>query len=563
MIDGDLSVSSNIFPIQKFNTSVYITEGHDPEFNVKILFGQSAELLNELSFNIARKDLKFEGEMITPFKEYSSVRFTGYLVEQGQTGVYKASGNVFKNMLPHSFEGDVTLYKNLPTQADFVIKDLIGSNTILHYNLEFEDMKRTIKTKISKDDDFISFESMFYIQNLMDWAYNIRILSSKTELNELMLSTALTPFAESKYESSFEMITPWPTYFIDSVNVSSVLKLHSTDGNFKLIYQISQLKGSSGFSWKWIHRQLRQDYQLNVFTENQDKSKSFSTDIGYLNTAKFPTDARFSVDVNSVWALKSTAKFDVKNLKNMSLIYELHLPVPVKSRHKLAATYMGQEFPPKIEEGSHADFQMIYDNELFMADVKAVTNIKTFSNIKNQFSLEWGAKNELSKIVSDLNLEPVNDKIECRWEVLTPYVIDEKTFKLYTKYFTQDVFKIVHVTMHAPQSRKITVGDVAFADFSNMKGSVNCSLPIFNLTWFDLNFDFDSHGQESAKFIKATWPENHALLDSKSTFVDQKKHKKWKGTIKTELPLHTMHNLQIIYGLEVSFTHEINRSLVN
>lgn len=530
---------------------MFITEDQEPEFNIKILYGKSINALDEFKFNIAKRKLNFEGELITPFKEYSNLRFNGFLVEQTQPGTYKAKGSVFKNMLPHSFEGNVTLFKNLPVKADLVIEDSKGSNAVLNYKLDFEDMKRSIQTKVSKDDDFLSFESELYIQHLMDWAYNIKIQSSKEEMNELMLSTTLTPLSKTQFESSFEMMTPWSNHFIDKVNVSSVMKLNSNDGDFKLFYEISNLTGSGGCSWKWIQKNLKQDYQVKIFTEKKDKSKHFSTEISYTNSSKTPADLAFMVDVNSIWILSSKTKLDIRNAKDLSLSYDLNLPAPVASNHKVVATYRGNEFPPTIKPGTNADLHVGYENEAVLADIKAKTTLTTFSDMANQMSLEWGAQKKTSKLDSDFKLQKVDEKTECSWELMTPYYADEKTLDLKANYQTQDVFKILHTTIHLPESRQITVGDVAFADLTNMKGSVNCSLPIFNLTWFDVNFDFDAHDEESAKFIKATWPDNYALLDSKSTFVILKNHKEWKGTIKTELPLHTKHSIQIVYGLEV------------
>lgn len=551
VIDGDFSIASNIFPLQRFNSSVFITENQDPKFRIQILYGKSADLLDELKFSIAKNDLNFEGELNTPFKDYSNVRFNGVLVARDQPGTYRAKGNVFKNMLPHSFEGDVMMFKNIPTQADLVIKDSKGSDAKLSYNLNFEDMKRTIKTSVSKDDDFISFESELYIQTLLDWAYNVKIQSSKVELNELMLSTTLTPLTKTQFESSFEMMTPWSTHFIDKVNVSSILKLNGNDGDFQLQYEISDLAGSGGCSWKWIQKLLKQDYQLKIFRENKDKSKRFLTEITLTNSSKTPTDFSFIVDINSLWKLTSKARFDVRNMKDMSLTYDLSVPGPVESNHKLVAHYKGHKFPPKIEPDSSVDFHVGYDNEAVIADLKTRGSIKTFAEVANRMTLEWGGKNQSSKIDSDFKTQKPDEKILVSWELTTPYYANEKSLDLKANFFTQDIFNIVHATIHSPESRQITVGDVAFADLTNMKGSVNCSLPIFNLTWFDVNFDFDMQNEESGKFIKATWPENHALLDSKSTFLNQKNHKEWKGTIKTELPLHTKHNIQIIYGLEV------------
>lgn len=537
--------------MQRFNTSVFITESQDPKFNIQIQYGKSAELLDELKFSIAKNGLNFEGELITPFKDYSNVRFSGVLVARDQPGTYTAKGNVFKNMLPHSFAGDVTMFKNIPTQADLIIKDSKGSDAKLSYSLNFEDMKRSIKTAVSKDDDFINFESELYIQNLLDWAYNVKIQSSKSEINELMLSTTLTPLTKTHFETSFEMITPWSAHYIDKVNVSGILNLNDTVGDFKLHYEISNLTGIGGCSWKWVQKLLKQDYQLKIFRENREKTKTFSTQISLFNSTKTPTDVAFFVDVNSLWVLTTKARFDIRNTKDMSFNYVLSVPGPVKSNHKLNAHYKGHDFPPRIDLDTSVDFHVGYDNEAVIADLKTQGSIKTFAEIANKMTLEWGAKSQTSKLDSDFATQKVDDKIDCSWELSTPYYADEKTLNLKANYFTQDIFKIVHATIHSPESRQITVGDVAFADLTNMKGSVNCSLPIFNLTWFDVNFDFDTQNEESGKFIKATWPENQAVLDSKSTFVNQKTHKEWKGTIKTELPLHTKHNIQIIYGLEV------------
>ena len=236
------------------------------------------------------------------------------MIEREQPGSYKAKGSVFKDLLPHSFEGDVTMYQNLPTKAELIIKNAIGSSdTTLDYSLSFEDMKRSIKTKVSQDNNFISFESELYIQDLLDWAYNIRIRSSKHELNELMLSTTLTPLSKTQFESSFEMITPWSTHLIDKVNVSSQLNLKGGEGDFKLLYEVSKLAGSGGCSWKWLQKQLKQEYQLNVFNEKRDKSKIFSTEIKLTNSSKTPTDFTFNMNINSIWALSSKGKLYNKN----------------------------------------------------------------------------------------------------------------------------------------------------------------------------------------------------------------------------------------------------------
>lgn len=551
VIDGDFGISSNIFPIQKFNTSVFITEGQDPNFKIHILYGQTLDQMNELKFNIAKTDSKFSGEIVTPFKDYSNLRFDGVLVKLETPGNFKTKGKVFKNLAAHDFEGEVSLFKNLPTKATLNFRNLEDASTTLDYSLKFDDLKRSIKAVIMKDQQFLSFESELYIADLLDWAYNVKVKSSKDDLKELMLSTTLTPLSKTQFESSFEMITPWPDHYIDKVNVSTVLRTSGTDGDFKMFYEISKFGGSGGCSWKWLQKVLKQDYQVKVYTTKKDKSMLFSSEIGFSNSTRTPASFNFDVNVDSLWLLGSKATFDIRNVKDMSFDYQLTIPEPIKNKHTFVGHYKASNFPPKFEPGAAADIHIGYVSDKVVGDIKASGSIKHFKDITNSIVLEWGQQSATQSVNSNFKLLESDAKVNCDWELKTPYYSDENTINLNANYQVQDIFKIVHTTVNSPASRLITVGDVAFADLTNMKGFINCTLPVFNVSWFDVNFDLDSQDGVTGKFIKASWPGNYALLDSKSSFIQQQGQKEWKGTIKTELPLHTKHNVQIIYGLEV------------
>lgn len=300
VIDGYLSVTSNIFPIEKFNTSVYISEGMRPKFDVQIQYGREHGTMNQIKFLISKNENSFEGEALTPFKELKTISFVGNLIEDSQPGAYKAKGKLFKDTINYDFEGDVKLQRNFPHHADLIFTNENGQSK-LNYIISVDDFKRSIKANLSKDNDFVNFESELFVQDLLDWAYNIKVISSHKDINELKLSTSLTPIPKNQYEASFEMTSPWREYSVDKINVSSVVNMNPAEGSAKLFYEVSQHSGNSEYSWKWVDKQQKQNYELKVLMKSNDTGKHFNTEFSFVNPQKAPADVSFSIDINSLW----------------------------------------------------------------------------------------------------------------------------------------------------------------------------------------------------------------------------------------------------------------------
>lgn len=551
VIDGYFIVNSNIFPIQKFNSSVFISKDTQPRFDIKIRYEDSKKIDQEVKFVIAKKGSKFEGEIAAPIKEISLIDFRGEIAEQ--SGAFKVKGKLFKDAIPYDFEGTVGFTNNVPSHAEIVIKNDIK----IKYDMELENSMHLITANVSQNDKFVSFESRLIIETIVDWAYNVRILSSREDLNELKLSTSLTPEKKGKFVGSFEMMTPWKSHMIDKINISSETNLNVNDGSTKMSYEISKFRGNAECAWRWLQKQGKQDYMMKIATNSLDSDKNFKTEFSYLNPSKSPADVAFSIDISSIWMLSTRAKFDITRgasiAQDMFLVYDLSLPKPIESNHHIEANFKGSSFPPRFEENSHSDCMVSYSTSDFIAQLKAKGKIETFSTMNNLLTLEWGNSSRANKIGSDFSLQKIDEKSICKWELLTPQNIDEKTLIVNANYNSHDVFKILHADINYPESNQVVIADIAFADMQNTKGAINSSLPIFNMSYFHVDFDFDSikEQEKSVKFIRATWPDNYALIDSMSTYKNNSNHQAWTGAIKAEIPLQTRHNIQIIYGLEV------------
>lgn len=544
IIDGYFSVSSNIFPVNKFNSSVFISEGQNPRFDIQMRY-EINEKENEVKFLIVREGETFKGEISTPLSEISDASFTGVIIEQ--SGAFKVKGKIFKEAAPYDFEGTVGFLKNIPSQADLIIKN----NIKINYNLKHEGSTRTITAKVSQNEKFMILESELFIESLLDWAYNVKILSSRNELNELKLSTSLTPENKSKYATSFIMETPWKAYLIDKINISSEINLNPVDGDVNLFYEISKYQGDAGCIWKWLQKQSKQDYVFKIFTNSTDKN--FFTEFSYLNPENSPTDVTFAVDVNAIWMLNTKATYQ-GSANDMSLIYDLSLPKPIEGDHHIEGKYIGSSFPPRFEQNSNSDCMISYKSSASFASLKSKGKIETFSIMENFMALEWGNSKQTNKIGSDFSIDKINEKSICKWELLTPQSTDEKTLVVNARYDGKDDYKVIHADINYPEFDQVVNADIAFADMQNAKGAINSSLPIFNMSWINIDFNFDNMQEEekTVKFIRASWPENYALIDSMSTYKNDSNHQAWTGAIKAEMPLQTRHNIQIIYGLEVN-----------
>ena len=304
LIDGNFAITSNIFPIKNFHTSLNVVGGEESKFNMTISYKPFNYEYEHIKFLIARKNNNFNGEIQTPLSDYNLIRINGMLNELSEPYAYNVKGEVYKNAKPYQFAGKATIVQYFPTDVNLVFTIPNDADAVLQYKVEKSDSKQSITMELKKSNAYVSLESEIFMQDKMDWAYNVKISSSRPEIDELKLSTSLTPVAKNRYDSSFEMISPWKKYFIDKVNVSTQITLAHEAGDVKLNYGISQFVGTSGCNWKWMSSTQKQDYLFHIYAlpEITDGvEKSFETKFKYTNSSESFTDASFKININSIW----------------------------------------------------------------------------------------------------------------------------------------------------------------------------------------------------------------------------------------------------------------------
>ena len=203
LIDGSVAITSNIFPIKNFYTSLNVVGGEESKFNMSISYKPFNYDYEHIKFLIARKDNDFEGEIQTPLSDYNLIRFNGMLNELSEPYAYNVKGQVYRNAIPYNFDGKATIVQYFPTDVNLKIKIPRDTDAVLQYKFLKSDSKQSITLELKKSSAYVSLESEIFMQNKMDWAYNVKISSSRPEIDELKLSSSYNGDSNSNEKSVF------------------------------------------------------------------------------------------------------------------------------------------------------------------------------------------------------------------------------------------------------------------------------------------------------------------------------------------------------------------------
>jgi hypothetical protein len=555
-LDASILVQNDILPIRVLNTSLEMNKSRNPKLQLYVFFLDSNDFSDEMKVLVQKQGLTFNGEISIPLEEYRNVTFSGTLTEQTRPGAYKVNGHVVRTSMECDFEGTAFFLRNLPINVDLVFKS--NPEAQFTYKLTKNDYTTSIKAKLTQNEEFMDFHVESFVKNKLDWGYNVKTSSSKPQKADMKLSVHTSPISKNSYESGFEMTSPWEWIALDHVNLSSIILLTQNNGDVNLTYQLWKYTGNSSFVWKWI---LFEDmhYQIFTYTNTSLSEKTFKSGLKYLKNLKNLL-IEGETDINSLWQLSAFGNFNIDLWKSLAFEGGAKLPAPLDSSHKLIGKIFAEfnpkytiaDLPKMIRDKADVSWEVTYKNENEQNILAAKGSYKNDTNVKGLLRLDWGADSDPSVLEGVLGLSREGKKQDLTLDIRTPLYTEEKTIALSGNYDHEHIYHIVKANLNIPESKQLATTEVAYSDLSNMKGKANFSMPMLNLTWIHVDFDFETPENENVKYIKASWPNNQAVLDSKSTLVTKGATTDWQGTIKADIPFQTNHQAHVIYGLSVS-----------
>lgn len=289
-----------MFPFTSLNSSLLISAGSSSiaSFEAQYLLDSPGEI----KARITKKNLNFDGELKLPLEEFKHVVFQGQLFETENINDYKVTGRVFKNMIPFTFTGTAGFNNSVPVDVDLTFSNPSQATAAFTYKVVDEEFKRSLVAKLEQQTKFFEIDADLIMKHKLNWAYNIKTISSDRDISEIKISTFASQVSKKDYQFGIEMTSPLEHLGLDYVNMSSKIQLLPNFGSFNSTYKLTKYNGDFKCLWKWLMMEDMQ-FKLNSKQIAGTDKKSFRTALSYINPKKSFSNLQLDgdIDIDSIW----------------------------------------------------------------------------------------------------------------------------------------------------------------------------------------------------------------------------------------------------------------------
>lgn len=493
--NGHSKLTSTIFPIRSFESTIQIESepGQGRSYaDLELIYVDAEGNPDEITATFKRDmdQIRLSGSV--PISDYRNVTLVGKLSgkDKAAPNTYRFVGNLNRNTDLYGIEGDVIVVKNVPVQANLVLKDSqevsVGS---VNYSLQKVEGRYNLHTKVKKGTTFTEVSGETGHQDEYNWEYKLGIKSSVRDFNIVAFDFhSSSDDTTEEISTNFEIKTPWFQSGLNNLRLETNTKWNSQDGSLRSKYEFLSAKGSTELAWSWLlMKKMKILLDSNViYTDGTNNV--LKTGVSYEDSGNIVTTG--DIHVNDVWNLSANATYGQMSRQEHVGTVTIHLPLPVGDIHKLHGSLFTDitQTDPLNEVTINLGYESVEANKKYTAKA----HYKNMTNIQASARIEWG--HDPKSNASQLNLNIINDgrRHAVSGSVITPYYLEEETVKANVVYGLTDIYHVVSSALYIPASVKTSEADVAFAGLSNMKGMVNSTTPFLNITWLKVDFDFNT-----------------------------------------------------------------------
>ncbi|XP_055713060.1 uncharacterized protein LOC129807664 isoform X2 [Phlebotomus papatasi] len=536
MIDGTVLITRKPHPLAVFRVGYQTQDG----------------MISVFLTRAQQVDRNVELEINSPLGNYRNISLHGTLSQTATKGQFIVHGHMNRSSNLYHVSGNLHIREDVPIFANIVLTPISGeANCSMLFILN--DVKggngHTFQAKIEQEDKFLQVGGGISYLSRLNWRYALTLASSEPEIGKVNMNCSLLPDRNGRLNGNFELNSPWNHLGLEQIQLDSWAKVTRDSGEVYSSYHLPSVNGDSKVSWSWVILENMQIFLENRFQRSEATERFLATEFKYVNPNRNQHRLQMggSINVDNVWRLETNTSLSIPSSKDISMSATIRLPQPVGDIHQFFGKYRGNigTNDPNMEINYEARYEA-FESKKRLASRGQFRNV---SDLQGFLRVEWGPNVRQDGIEAFMQMLRKGIRKEFAVRVATPlHAVD--TLKASGSYDYKDIYHVVAGRLFVPSTRQIADADVSFSSLSNTKGIINSTTPFFNLTWIRADFDFLTKGGESNRFIKATWPTNFAVYDSKSVLKSVNLNRDFQGTIKLEVPIESRHFANIVYGLK-------------
>ncbi|XP_066586148.1 uncharacterized protein Apoltp [Prorops nasuta] len=542
-LKGSLKLNTWLEPLKNIGLNgVYVNNEDAKQLNLSFSHHQNEEY--KISGNRTKDGL--HADIYTPIESQEHFQFKGDL--------NKVTNALFE------VNGDLTNMKTLKIYNVICKVTLDGSDissveTSIIPNHGTEKEKLTLKLDRKKFGGDLAIEgpmvngvmSVQY-QNAINWNVRTKVETKMNLDDKIKEKYLLNIYMNMQVNGNASLYlnaeTPWPNIKVATLNGNALIGKNM--GEIKLTNKLNYDIAHLTLAWKMLvyldmFGRIAGGYDIGNYGSKELDVQAFykspEKSLKHLNIG-------FDVDIdkeNWKFGVNATTNSKRELNKDLNIVVLARLPPPTNDHHTMALRYQ--------VENSFQDF----DYAVEYSTLKTKTNYSSDGslsmkprNIDGHLHAIWGPRKELT---NTFNVTFDKKQLDLEYIVSFPKVMDKKTATVLFSYDGRDNNKnLINADIFYPEKHSIGTARISYESIINVNGTVNTTVPVFNLTYVGCSFIVRTTLKQNRRFLEVFWPNNTALINSDYIYHSERLDSNLDGVFLIEVPLNTRHVGDLKYG---------------
>ncbi|KAK4871887.1 hypothetical protein RN001_016011 [Aquatica leii] len=438
----------------------------------------------------------------------------------------------------YAVSGSVNLFEDdWPSDVLIEIKPQQGMPFRMQYQAKQWSINDiVVAVKLSQHLAFINLEATLKSKLKGHWDIHLETNTSNTRYAVFMVDSKVA-YTEDVKSLSLNARTPFE--HLENPNVEVEYRILGITRKAHLKYQVNDANSSIEGEWCWILMENMQMKLINNY-ETLNYTERSILELHYINPNRSLTDLQIGGygNLNERWKASANVNLSMLSIHNLNL--KANFKLPNLKEHNVIGRFISND------KWNDINYLLNYTSPSLSRNYgsSGKINYSNQNHLNGIVDVQWNQNH----VQNYLDLKQKYKNIDVQYKLRTPNFHSEDTLVTDLSYnyaLNHDV--MCHI--YYPASRAVVKAKIDFKEFANMNGTVDLITPFKKFEYVNSEFITQTSGIVYNRYIKASWPNNTAFIDSKCKTVlgTSALERDTTGVLLVEIPLTTRHVGKVDY----------------